>query len=118
MTEADVRVRVNGHPLVRVLLLVFAIATISLLHYYTDPGHVVWHGVYQRLYYAPIVVGAFWYGVPGGLLAATAAAASYVPHILRDWAGNMAYSMSQYAELGMFHLAGLLVGQVRRKGTH
>lgn len=90
--------------------LLAAIAIISGLHYVTDAQHVVWHGVYQRLYYGPVIIGAYWYGVGGGLLTAVAASVSYVPHIHMAWSGNLPYSASQYVEIVMFHVVGLLVG--------
>jgi len=92
------------------LVLGVLIAGISVLHYLTDPRYGLLHGIYQRLYYAPVILGASWYGVSGGLLAAGAAALAYIPHIHLAWSGNPAYSASQYAEIVMFFLAGLFVG--------
>ncbi len=92
------------------LALVGLIAITSVLHYLTDPHYGLLHGIYQRLYYAPVILGAYWYGVPGGLLAAAGAGLAYIPHIRLTWSGNPAYSASQYAEVVMFFVAGLLVG--------
>ena len=107
--SAGARQRQGSH-LARGTFLAVAIAIISGLHYLTDPQHAVWHLVYQRLYYLPVIVGAYWYGVWGGLLTALVTSVAYVPHIHMAWSGNLAYSMSQYAEIVMFHVAGLLVG--------
>jgi len=91
-------------------LLLVVILLISTLHYLTDPSHALWHVVYQRLYYGPIIVGAYWYGVRGGLLAALATTAAYVPHIATTWSADAPYEASQYAEIVMFYAAGLFVG--------
>ena len=91
-------------------LLLVVILLISTLHYLTDPSHALWHVVYQRLYYGPIIVGAYWYGVRGGLLAALATTAAYVPHIAMTWSADAPYEASQYAEIVMFYAAGLFVG--------
>ena len=106
---AGARQRQSSH-LARAATLAAAIAIISGLHYLTDPQHAVWHLVYQRLYYVPVIVGAYWYGIWGGLLTALVTSVAYVPHIHMAWSGNPAYSMSQYTEIVMFHVAGLLVG--------
>lgn len=92
------------------LVLGVGIVTISALHYVTDPRYAIWHGVYQRLYYAPIIIAAYWYGVRGGVLAALVTSLAYIPHIYTVWAGNPAYARSQYVEVAMFYVAGLLVG--------
>jgi signal transduction histidine kinase len=83
---------------------------VSVLHY-TTPADRAWlHNIYQRLYYAPIVLGAYWFGVRGGLLTAVAAAFAYAPHIRHTWSNNEPYAASQYVELVIFPSAGLLVG--------
>lgn len=90
--------------------LLVLIAAVSGLHYLTDPHYGVLHGIYQRLYYVPVILGAYWYGVRGGLLAAGVAALAYIPHIHLAWSGNPAYSASQYAEVVMFVAAGVFIG--------
>jgi two-component system, NtrC family, sensor histidine kinase HydH len=99
-----------GRVLMRWVVLLFALGVVSVLHYVTSADQAWLHVAYQRLYYAPIVVGAYWFGVRGGLITAFAAAVAYVPHIQHTWSSNVPYAASQYAELVLFHLAGLLVG--------
>jgi two-component system, NtrC family, sensor histidine kinase HydH len=99
-----------GEHVVKVVGLIVATAFVSALHYGTDPSYAVLHGLYQRLHYVPIIVAAYWYGVRGGLLLAAGTALTYIPHIHMAWADNVAYSASQYVEVAMFHVAGLLVG--------
>ncbi|HEX6315483.1 MAG TPA: hypothetical protein VFZ73_11515, partial [Gemmatimonadaceae bacterium] len=70
----------------QLLALGVGIVTISALHYVTDPRYAIWHGVYQRLYYAPIIIAAYWYGVRGGVLAALVTSLAYIPHIYTAWA--------------------------------
>lgn len=99
-----------GTVLRRWILLLVGLIVVSLLHYTTSPDRAWLHNIYQRLYYAPIVVGAYWFGVRGGLVTALAAAVAYWPHIHYTWGANEPYAASQYAELVIFHAAGLLVG--------
>ncbi len=90
--------------------LLAALAVVSVLHYTTSPERAGLHVLYQRLYYGPIIVGAYWFGVWGGLATAVAAALAYAPHIHHTWANNAPYTFSQYSELVIFVCAGLLVG--------
>jgi signal transduction histidine kinase len=91
-------------------LLVVAILVISGLHYLTPPRYAVLHGIYQRLYYGPVILGAYWFGVRGGLVTALAASLAYIPHIVITWSVNPPYEASQYVEIVMFCAAGLFVG--------
>jgi signal transduction histidine kinase len=60
------------------------------------------------LYYVPIVLGAFHYGLKGGVLTALAATLLYLPHVLFQW-GGMAGG-NQYLEIIMFNVIGLVTG--------
>lgn len=90
--------------------LVVAIGGIAGLHVVTDPSRVVLHEVYNYLCYVPIITGAYWYGVSGGIAAAALTSAAFIPHIRAAWADNVAYTTSQYAQVLAFHVIGLTVG--------
>ncbi len=92
------------------IAVVAGISTISLLHYLTSPAHEHWHVVYQRLYYLPILVGAVYYGLRGGLLAAVGTAVSYLPHILLHWQHEPLYRSNQLAEIVMLLIFGAVSG--------
>jgi signal transduction histidine kinase len=86
---------------------------VSLLHYLTPvtaASHKL-HDIYDRLYYVPIVMGAFAFGARGAILTALAATALYVPHILLQW-GHSAHGArpNQYLEMVMFNVIGAVTG--------
>jgi signal transduction histidine kinase len=92
--------------------LLAAIGIISGLHYATPSSWFVLHVVYQRCYYVPVILAAYWFGVRGGLLAAAASSLAYAPHIHTAWSHNPPYTVSQYAELLVFASLGLAVGLI------
>ncbi len=94
----------------RVAALVLLVATISTLHYVTSPTRIVWHEVFQRLYYVPIILAAYWYGVRGGLFTALLVSLAYLPHIRMAWTQGVQQQASRYAELVVFNLVGVVVG--------
>jgi signal transduction histidine kinase len=96
----------------RWVILLGGVATISALHYVTPPAHFVLHALYQRLYYVPVILAAYWFGVRGGLVAALLSAIAYAPHIHTAWSHNAPYTVSQYVELVVFLSLGLSVGLI------
>ena len=86
------------------------IALTSAGHYLTPSGLLLWHGVFQRLYYLPVVFAAITFGWVGGLAAAVAAGIAYIPHIMITWSGMHHYAMEQYAEIFMFLAVGVVTG--------
>ena len=92
------------------VLVVFAgVLGASLLHYLTPPQLLLWHNIFQRLYYLPIVYAAIHFGLRGGVSTAVGSAILYIPHIL-TWSSHPNYEMNQYAEIVVFLLVGSVTG--------
>lgn len=86
------------------------IAVTTAGHYLTPPEYLLWHGIFQRLYYLPVVYAAIAFGRTGGIAAGVLAGLMYVPHILWTWSGQQHYAMEQYAEICMFLAVGIVTG--------
>lgn len=87
------------------------IVLVTVLHFLTPLDQIVWHEVYQRLYYIPIIAAALLYGLRGGLAASIFTTFVYFPHIFLHWQhGHFDYSINQYAEIVIFNLVGGVMG--------
>ncbi|MFB3903960.1 MAG: sensor histidine kinase [Acidobacteriota bacterium] len=88
------------------------IVVISMFHYRTSvaPEYRYLHEIYQRVYYIPILLAAFWYGPLGGALAALLTSALYVYHIRVHWAHFPSYAFNQYAEIILYHVIAVTIG--------
>jgi len=91
-------------------LVVAGIAITSAGHYFTPPEYRLWHGIFQRLYYLPVVYAAIAFGWVGGLAAGVVAGLLYIPHILTTWSHEQHYAIEQYAEIFMFLAVGIVTG--------
>jgi signal transduction histidine kinase len=100
----------NGNNWVRASLVLAAIVGTSLAHYITPSDLILWHNIFQRLYYLPIVYAAVSFGWVAGLLAALISALFYIPHILMAWHDFPGYVINQYAEIVIFFLVGATTG--------
>lgn len=86
------------------------ILIISLLHYLSPTTHHHLHAIYQRLYYVPVILSAYWFGAKMGFVIAIITAVLYAPHIIFQWSFDPMESFTQYVEIGMFFIIGTLVG--------
>lgn len=100
----------------RILVVAAGIAAATALHYLTSPSLILWHNLFQRLYYLPIIYAAIYFGWRGGLLASTCSALCYIPHILMAWHHMPDYAMNQYAEIIVFFLVGTVTGVLADRG--
>src|SRR5450759_804120 len=105
-------------PLTRVAVVAIGIAVATALHYFTSPSLILWHNLFQRLYYLPIIYAAIYLGWRGGLVASTASAVCYIPHILMAWRQMPDYAMNQYAEIIVFFLVGTVTGVLADRGRY
>lgn len=91
-------------------ILIAVVISIGLLHFFT-PGHLVfYHDTFRRLSYFPIVLGAIWFGVKGGLILALLSSIAFIPHILLYVGqGTQAY-LAEMMEIVLYLAAGFVTG--------
>ncbi|MEO8650257.1 MAG: ATP-binding protein [Acidobacteriota bacterium] len=93
------------------IIIATAIVLVTVLHFLTPVDQIIWHEVYQRLYYIPIISAALLFGLRGGLAASLFATIVYFPHIYLHWQhSDFNYSINQYAETVVFNLVGVSMG--------
>jgi len=114
--DSDATVKAEPKARLRAALAAAGIALASAGHYLTPPELLLWHNVFQRLYYLPIVYAAISFGTRGGLAAAAVSAVAYIPHIMITWGGWAEYSAHQYAEIMLFFVVGAVTGVLADRG--
>jgi two-component system sensor histidine kinase HydH len=62
------------------LLLWLPIFAVTAAHFGTPPQQEWLHDVLRRLYYIPIIVGAFLFGLRGAIVTSLVVTACYLPH--------------------------------------
>ncbi len=99
----------------KISLVAILILLISILHYETAIAYRYLHEIYQRTYYIPILLAAFWFGPWIGLLTAFLTSSIYIVHIARDWTSFPVYSFNQYAEIVLYHVVALIIGVLSQR---
>lgn len=89
-----------------------AIAVVSLLHYLAPVHAHQLHDIYRRLYYLPIIVAAFLHGWRGGLVAAAAVCAAYLPHALGHISHDPASDTQKSLEMLLYFAVGGVTGSL------
>jgi signal transduction histidine kinase len=101
--------------ILRLSLLMAFVVGISLLHFFTPLNLPMLHDIYQRLYYIPIILAAFWFGLRGGIACAIAVSIVYAPHILFQWGGHITMEMEKYLEIVLYNVVGGITGFLSQK---
>ncbi len=101
---------------VKPVVLVAVIALTSVAHDLTPLNRQAQHDILVRLYYFPIVLGGLWYGLRGGLGAATLVTVVYLPHVLLVAHGPL--TIGYLLEIPIFLAVGLLIGLMVDRQEH
>lgn len=97
-------------------LAVAAVATFTVAIHYGiifKPSHgdlSVFHAIHARLCYIPIILGAIWFGVRGGLATALAISVATLPYALWMVEGPHSSPANEYTEMVFYVAIGLTAG--------
>ena len=106
---------------IRVVILLLSIVLIAVGHWFTPMTSYWLHGAHlllRKLYIFPVILGAIWFGLRGGLAVALMITMLFLPHIVLQWAGQIQENMNQISELitiwGAALITGWLIGKEKR----
>lgn len=94
----------------RILFVAASVLLVTAGHYLTGLHQQHTHDLFRRLYYLPIIFAGFWFGLRGGLLAAAAVAAAFLPHVLFQWRETPLANPDQYLEIALYLVVGGVTG--------
>ncbi len=105
----------------RLWLIVLMVVIISILHYSTAITMSYLHEFYRLLYYLPIILAAFYFGLRGGLVASLSVSLIYLPHLMFQWRGEFPHNLGRFLEIILYNVVavvtGWLAGNERRERT-
>ena len=98
------------------ILAIVVISTATLAFHYgliVKPTHGeagLFHAIHGRLCYIPIILGAIWFGVRGGLAVSLSISALSLPYALFGSHAQHSGSVSEYIEMVFYVFIGLVAG--------
>ncbi len=104
------KIQIHRQIIGRLSIIILLVLAVTFMHYFTRTEHSNYHGIYRRLYYLPIILSGFWFGMRGGILAGIAISAIYTPHILLQWGHRPAVRLEQILEIVLYNVIGVLTG--------
>lgn len=88
-----------------------ALLAVTALHFLTTVHKPLYHDIYDRLYYIPIIFAAFSFGLKGGAAVAAISAALFFTHLTTQWSMHEpAEILSRYLEIVMYLVVGVVTG--------
>jgi signal transduction histidine kinase len=103
--------------LLKIGVIIGVVGFITLLHYQTAADAGIRHVIFRELYFLPIILGGFWFGLRGGLLTALAISLLYGPLILSGADRFSTHNFGNTMEILLFYLIGGLLGWLKDRET-
>ncbi len=98
-------------------LLVLLVAGITFLHYSTHQSQYYFDVFYGELYFLPIALAAFWFGLRGALLVSATITACYLPFIFQHWQSFSMNDLDRILSILLYNGLAVLTGILKDQHT-
>ncbi len=111
MAKAIKRCLLSGrNTTAKIVALALMIGATLFLHYFTYHELKYHHAIYRMLFYLPLVLGGFWFGLKGALTVCVSVVAMYLPYIMMEWNGFSFEDFNKVVEGLLFILVAFMLG--------
>lgn len=94
----------------RLLTIALLVAGISCIHLFVSRDFEKGHIVARELYFLPIILSAFWFGLRGALLTSITITLFYLPYSAIYWRGFVPDDLDRLLEIILFNLVAIIIG--------
>lgn len=95
---------------IKILLVISLVTATTVLHYSTRQNQHYYHIFLRELYFFPILLAAFWYGLRGGLITSVGISVFYIPLVVTHWQQFSPEDLDKSLEILLFNLVALVMG--------
>ncbi len=98
---------------VKITVIAILVGGITLFHYLTEMNQHLYHLSYQGLYFLPVMLAGFWFGLKGGLATSLSITLLYLPFTIVHWDGLSAGDVNSIIEMLLYNAVAVLIGGLR-----
>ncbi|HUU81823.1 MAG TPA: ATP-binding protein [Acidobacteriota bacterium] len=99
----------------KVAVIALMIGGILCLHYFTFSYMRYHHAVYRMLFYLPLVLGCFWFGLKGAWYVSAGVTIFYLPYLIKQWQGFSFDDFQKILEGVLFIVIAFILGWLVEK---
>lgn len=106
------------HASKKIVAIVFLLGVITFFHYTVKSNEADYHQfnvLYQRLYFLPLILAGFWFGLRGALATSLTISVLSIPYILILWQGVPLADFNRLLQVGVYNLVAIVLGVLRNR---
>ncbi len=100
---------------VKISLIFFLVASVTFLHYSTHESPYYYFVFYGELYFLPIVLAGFWFGIRIAMATSFAITVCYSPYIAMHWQGFSLVDLDRLLSLALYNLSAIIIGLLKER---
>jgi len=97
----------------KIAFVAFLVGGITLAHYLTEWKVHHYHIFYQGLYFLPVILSGFWFGLRGALGTSLSITILYLPFTIINWNSFSADDFNSAMEMVLYNVVALILGKLR-----
>lgn len=100
----------TGFSKFKILSVLLLIASTTFFHYFTVLTGHHYYIFYRELYFFPLVLAGFWFGLRGALLTSIAITLAYLPITIIYWDHFSTDDLTRVVEIVLFNTIAIIIG--------
>ena len=113
--QAGKQAMLSNRKWTKMVVIALMIGAILSLHYFTFHGMKYHHAVYRMLFYVPLVMGSFWFGLKGVIYIGASVSLFYLPYVVIQWQGLSFEDFDRLLEGGLYFVMAFILGSLVEK---
>jgi glucose-6-phosphate-specific signal transduction histidine kinase len=93
--------------------VIISVALIAVFHYSTELSLHSYHILYQGLFFIPVMLAGFWFGLRGGLLCSLSITLIYLPFLYLTWSNLSAIDANNLMEIILYNAVAVILGMMK-----
>lgn len=94
----------------KILAIILMVIGITGLHLYNSQDNLKSHILARELYFLPIILGAFWFGLRGAVITSLTITAFYLTFSALHWRNFSAVDLSRVLEIALYNIVAVTMG--------
>jgi len=99
----------------RILLILAMLMGITALVYLVKQDRVNYQIFFRELYFVPIMLAGFWFGLRGAVLSSVGITVLYLPYTIMNWRGFSASDVHRMMELLLYNGVAVILGLLKQR---
>lgn len=99
----------------KITLIIILVLSVTFLHYSAHESPYYYFVFYGELYFLPIILAGFWFGLRSALATSLGITVCYTPYIAVHWQGFSLVDLDRMLSIALYNFSAIIIGVVKER---